>query len=1055
MNTIQHNILTNYTSFERKEQIHERLEKQLQQFNSNLENLSENEIQNFLSFHSTKQGGQGEDICFGLLAKILTDPKNASKYINYLTNISNDSVTTVANIVKNLCNNSKFSKFQELPTLQFLFLLQEFIRLRLEDSICEDLCTNLLRQITGGDLSEKNLNFCKEMFSFLERNYVWLLEHPMLIRRVVYNYLRLLQDHVKVPKLETFKNKEVAFLLSLMKIKWDEVQLIGRDLYRLLVCLKSIPSFQKLIEEMINQPQGISPNFIGLQALLQQRTSKTFHFNRIPFDLDEKIRFLLRNVKKHQAPTYYSWIQKEWLSTDFSVTLKQDIIRFVVTCIHPTNDLLASDVVPRYEFLKLLLNYEPPQSQNLTALTWDWYFSTNSKQIMDVEPGALLMARSTPNLSFNIVVGMCKYLKYEFPPSLYNLLNNGIQTTLDFIMKLQVLKNIQPILHTIQNFPRSNDEITQLVRTVFGKHYNFDNHGSVPLQFNQPPLLQVPDQGNQDKRPSSSPIQDQPSEESDPAEFSSDEDTDIKQVQGTEPRDSNQFPDDNIEPLEALPNLPDDKQLLKLLKDFQLPLDISNEKDDDSREQMISICKQAENTFVNWNSNQEKGFARCVIKLHKTQLKKLNFEQLSESCSPFVSSFQKKSIYQVYKSVLTSFKKRKEDTDATNRFKKWQNILVTMRETDRFTSSLLLFCLSIQKPSKQPIDGRLLYRMFAKHTILGEISKCLIDDFQFMEREQPVLLVHMVPYLYKTFRVELVDSKDCHQFIKCVVGAIYPKKLEQLQFSIMCGELIMTTEDKAMQTLEKSLDWSSFEQYSIWKLLFSHDIPLDPVLPLLVKLDENHHPEALTSVLAILKHVKPTQTILRHILTRRCVNEDKFTLSLLRHWAMNYSNELAASVSTLLTKQNKMQNPTKRPMRSRILKGRSSKSNSSSNQNTINDMLKHLESLRKCNLSKSCKFFTEDSLCAAFFYLKDNLESFQEDHKDLIKAVLPDEDDSESPVYKSKKRNNNRKKVYQEVSDESEHSSEEENNIPPKKRKKLNNSSSSKQIIKLSSSESD
>lgn len=42
--------------------------------------------------------------------------------------------------------------------------------------------------------------------------------------------------------------------------------------------------------------------------------------------------------------------------------------------------------------------------------------------------------------------------------------------------------------------------------------------------------------------------------------------------------------------------------------------------------------------------------------------------------------------------------------------------------------------------------------------------------------------------------------------------------------------------------------------------------------------------------------------------------------------------------------------------------------------------------------------FTEDSLCAAFFYLKDNLESFQEDHKDLIKAVLPDEDDSESPL---------------------------------------------------------
>ena len=65
-------------------------------------------------------------------------------------------------------------------------------------------------------------------------------------------------------------------------------------------------------------------------------------------------------VKKQQAATYYSWIQKEWLSTEFSVTLKQDIIRFVVTCIHPGNDLLASEIVPRffyiYVFFLIVLN---------------------------------------------------------------------------------------------------------------------------------------------------------------------------------------------------------------------------------------------------------------------------------------------------------------------------------------------------------------------------------------------------------------------------------------------------------------------------------------------------------------------------------------------------------------------------------------------------------------------------------------------------------------------------------------------------------------------------
>lgn len=63
--------------------------------------------------------------------------------------------------------------------------------------------------------------------------------------------------------------------------------------------------------------------------------------------------------------------------------------------------------------------------------------------------------------------------------------------------------------------------------------------------------------------------------------------------------------------------------------------------------------------------------------------------------------------------------------------------------------------------------------MFAKHTILGEISKCLIDDFQFMEREQPVLLVHMVPYLYKTVSIFFILSIKFYKILTAIIRICY------------------------------------------------------------------------------------------------------------------------------------------------------------------------------------------------------------------------------------------------------------------------------------------
>ena len=44
---------------------------------------------------------------------------------------------------------------------------------------------------------------------------------------------------------------------------------------------------------------------------------------------------------------YQDWFQKHYLSTPESQSLRCDLIRFIVGVIHPTNELLCSDIIPR------------------------------------------------------------------------------------------------------------------------------------------------------------------------------------------------------------------------------------------------------------------------------------------------------------------------------------------------------------------------------------------------------------------------------------------------------------------------------------------------------------------------------------------------------------------------------------------------------------------------------------------------------------------------------------------------------------------------------------
>jgi len=74
------------------------------------------------------------------------------------------------------------------------------------------LCWNLLRQIAGGDTSNRNLWLSENMLELFTENRNWLEKYPILIGSAIFTYLRILEDHTST-QLANLRQKEVSACL--------------------------------------------------------------------------------------------------------------------------------------------------------------------------------------------------------------------------------------------------------------------------------------------------------------------------------------------------------------------------------------------------------------------------------------------------------------------------------------------------------------------------------------------------------------------------------------------------------------------------------------------------------------------------------------------------------------------------------------------------------------------------------------------------------------------------------------------------------------------------
>lgn len=171
---------------------------------------------------------QHEEISIGFLYIILTDPPMAPKCYRDLTLVARDGMNTVVTKLIILVAE-KYVKLLEVARRQLIWLLRELVRHQVLN--VENIIWNCLRQASGGDISPRNLFLVESLLDIFIEFRTWIESQPFLVQTIAYTYVRLIEDHTG-PTLSTLRQKEVKFIVSLIRERFLDIIPLGRDFVR-------------------------------------------------------------------------------------------------------------------------------------------------------------------------------------------------------------------------------------------------------------------------------------------------------------------------------------------------------------------------------------------------------------------------------------------------------------------------------------------------------------------------------------------------------------------------------------------------------------------------------------------------------------------------------------------------------------------------------------------------------------------------------------------------------------------------------------------------------
>lgn len=411
-----------------------------------------------------------------ILYGILCEPHLAKIHIKHLHGVITDGYEYFTSILVKIVNEI-YGKLVDSAKSQLIWITREMVDVSAVGF--DGLLVALLRQIVGGDSSEGNLWLCFEMVSLFSGKWDCLLEEfPMVLTGALYVFLRLLSDHCRVlnaPKIEPLRKMEMDFCVKMLREKFSLCLRIGRDLLRLLQDLVHVPEFRAVWKDLLYAPSTFGVvEFLDISKLYNTRTSKWYFLLRVNPQMESQLRFLLTHVKFGSQKRYQVWFTKKFLSAPEKNAVLIDIVRFICCAHHPSNDIIQSDIIPRWAVIGWLLkssmkNYVEANSK--LALFYDWlFFNEKVDNVMNIEPAILLMVHSVPKY-IDITNSLLEFLfllldNYDLERK--EIVLSGISTAFHTLLRKGVIESLDVLTRCDKLSPNLRERLAELLSGCSG-----------------------------------------------------------------------------------------------------------------------------------------------------------------------------------------------------------------------------------------------------------------------------------------------------------------------------------------------------------------------------------------------------------------------------------------------------------------------------------------------------------------------------------------------------------------------------------------------------------
>ncbi|KAI8365712.1 protein-domain-containing protein [Blakeslea trispora] len=467
LNSEPRSKLFDFDLIEAEDELEAELKRAYARYSEASKNKSEIEIHNYLQDKASQNKKEYNDVVSALLYGALTEPNKTRMFFQSISFVNRDNFASIVTKLQFLIMSIKFQSIRQPVRDQIFWIIGELTNLNVQNVDALYLC--LMRQIRGGDLSPSNVSLSEHVLKMLDTHKPWLGTNPRVIATSVYTYLRIIIDH-KAPQHQGLQQREIRFVINLMRDKWMLCVPIGRDLIRILYDLRGFNEFRQLWDDLLNNPQSISPRFKGIDTILKTPTPKEFLRSRITPDIEFKLLFILQNLRATQYQRNLNWFVQRFLSTAEAEYYYADVIRYIVAGWYPSNQILQSDIVPRYVVIggmMRLIKNNVVLSNVKTALIYDWLFFTASDNIMFIEPAMLLMERSAERYP-QITASIMEFLKKsadEFFPPLKDYMASCITCGMRALLSKGVIRSLMPIYQC----PTTEPMTREYMRSMFSE----------------------------------------------------------------------------------------------------------------------------------------------------------------------------------------------------------------------------------------------------------------------------------------------------------------------------------------------------------------------------------------------------------------------------------------------------------------------------------------------------------------------------------------------------------------------------------------------------------